>query len=643
MNRFPLTKVALATLLVAGCSDDTKIVTEEVTVVEQVPVAVNQANRMLSDPFLQLPQPDAVNVVWFTNFEGQQHRLEYGQGQIAIATTTQMSRMMEDSQSGVKDEDYPELTHRQVFRHEATATGLTAGQRENYHVVSVDENGHQLSSERFTLAGTPAKGQAMKILLTSDLQSKVNAPANYQRMVETVGRPDAVFFAGDLVNVPDRASEWFDQNKANAPAFFPSLQGNYQQYKPGFPYTGGEILQHASLFATIGNHEVMGRYQPQEEGYGLNKAFNDPQPRWFAEQAYEQVKAQVNPSNDAQVKAQWIADNSHNQDSYLELFSFPDDGPRGEEYYAAAFGDVFLISMNVSRIWRSWSVSGNSRSKFTEMLSELENPQAWGFGEFLFEQFGQGSEQYQWLEQVLNSQAFKQAKYKVVMAHQGAFGLGDNTVPVLANPILQLVELDDANNEQVTELAFPLTAEQWQQQVVPKLATITEVRYQYPLEQDIWFKDIEPLLVQHGVDLVHIGHSHVWNRAQVGNMHYLESSNVGNSYGAYFQDNSAQYTKNKRASYADFWADVASETPRWAAHDYPAFGDPQGREMAYPTIYSPMSMLNDSYPNLPFVASNDLSVFSVLDTQSGSVKSYVFDPSDLKGDVLLFDEFSVNH
>ncbi|ROO28248.1 hypothetical protein [Salinisphaera orenii] len=54
-----------------------------------------------------------------------------------------------------------------------------------------------------------------------------------------------------------------------------------------------------------------------------------------------------------------------------------------------------------------------------------------------------------------------------------------------------------------------------------------------------------------------------------------------------------------------------------------------------------MSMLNENYGPLPFVASNELSVFSILDTGTGTVKSYVFDPSDLDGEVALFDEFSL--
>lgn len=52
----------------------------------------------------------------------------------------------------------------------------------------------------------------------------------------------------------------------------------------------------------------------------MNNSFNDPQPRWYAEIAYEQIKQQINPDNDPQIKAQWLLDNSHNQQTYLEIF-----------------------------------------------------------------------------------------------------------------------------------------------------------------------------------------------------------------------------------------------------------------------------------------------------------------------------------
>lgn len=609
--------------------------------VKRVPERIESNQRFLSDPFLQIPTTNSVNVVWFTNFKGQHHQLQYGDGLSADASTTKMSKMFEDADSSQPGQDYSTLTQRIVYRHEAIATGLTAGKRVNYSVTSTTDAGQRLTSAIFTLAPLPVKNQPLKILLTSDLQSKTNSPANYQKVVETIGQPDAVFFAGDLVNIVDRASEWFDQIEDGAPPFFPTLQGRYQQLKPDSLYNGGEILQHSPLFATIGNHEVMGRFLPEQPDHRMNNSFNDPQPRWYAEIAYQQIKQQINPQNDPDIKAQWIEDNSHNQQTYLEIFSFPEDGPRGKEYYAIAFGDVFLISMNVSRIWRSWNVCGQHRSKFVEGLSELQNPEAWGFGEFLFERFDAQSQQYQWLESVLQSEAFKQAKYKVVLAHQGVFGLGDNVVPVLTNPLMQLVETDHNKNQTLTELSFPISTQDWQNIVLPKLTSISEIRYQYPLESDIWRKDIEPLLLKHGVNLVQIGHSHLWNRTQIGKLHYLETSNVGNTLGAYYNDPTGAYQQNNRNSKANFWIELNSENSRWDPANYAANGDPHGRQMISPSIFSPMGLLDKTLSALPFVSSNQLTTFSILDTGSGTIKSYVFDTADPDSEVRLFDEFPI--
>ncbi|NJO76528.1 MAG: hypothetical protein HC833_23955 [Leptolyngbyaceae cyanobacterium RM1_406_9] len=35
-------------------------------------------SQLLTDPFLQLPTENSVRVVWFTEFEGDRHRVEYG-------------------------------------------------------------------------------------------------------------------------------------------------------------------------------------------------------------------------------------------------------------------------------------------------------------------------------------------------------------------------------------------------------------------------------------------------------------------------------------------------------------------------------------------------------------------------------------
>ena len=43
----------------------------------------------------------------------------------------------------------------------------------------------------------------------------------------------------------------------------------------------------------------------------------------------------------------------------------------------------------------------------------------------------------------------------------------------------------------------------------------------------------------------------------------------------------------------------------------------------------------------PYVASNDITVFSILDTGAGTVQSYFFSPDQPKSKPTLFDEFKL--
>lgn len=67
-----------------------------------------------------------------------------------------------------------------------------------------------------------------------------------------------------------------------------------------------------------------------------------------------------------------------------------------------------------------------------------------------------------------------------------------------------------------------------------------------------------------------------------------------------------------------------------------------GREPIFPTMFNPMREMEGMARDLPYVASNNITVFSILDTASGTVSSYVFDTRDPASDVIKFDEFSLN-
>jgi hypothetical protein len=81
----------------------------------------------------------------------------------------------------------------------------------------------------------------------------------------------------------------------------------------------------------------------------------------------------------------------------------------------------------------------------------------------------------------------------------------------------------------------------------------------------------------------------------------------------------------------------------WNAADYPVAGEVHGRTMAQPTLVNPMRTLDRrtaawTEQDLPFVASNNLCTFSVLDTGNATVSSWCFDSRDPASAPVKFDE-----
>jgi Calcineurin-like phosphoesterase len=542
---------------------------------------MTSAPQLLTDPFLQLPTETSVRVVWFTEFSGSEHLVIYGENlaQTVVATTTKLSRTREDQNSQVANQtEYQKPVIRDIWRHEAEITGLIFGVRLPYRVTSVREDGERVDSNVFSLAPSPKPGTPLKILLTSDHQIKPMVAANLQKMVETLGRVDAVWFAGDLVNISDRASEWFDDNRGGA--FFPCLQGraNYKIDNNGTKtsYTGGQIIQHAPMFTCIGNHEIMGRFARTES---LNDEFDDTIPRTVAQKLYGEKS---------------LKDNSFNTDTYEEIFTLPQSKEGGKTYYATSFGDVRLIVVYATNMWRTPNMDADGKGKYRERKADLKTSKNWGYGQHIYEAIAKGSKQYNWLVQELNSPEFKQAKYKVIMLHHPPHSLGGNIVPAYTDPV-QIIERDEDGN-------------------------INAVRYEYPKDEDYIIRDIIPLLEAAKVQFVFYGHSHLWNRfcSQSG-MHFLETSNVGNSYGA-------NWGENKR------------EVPTNYKEDYAEVSNPNDLEPIIPSI---APLLSEDGKPLPYIASNDITVFSIFDTGMSTISSYYFDTRKPDSEVVKFDEFKL--
>ena len=112
---------------------------------------------------------------------------------------------------------------------------------------------------------------------------------------------------------------------------------------------------------------------------------------------------------------------------------------------------------------------------------------------------------------------------------------------------------------------------------------------------------------------------------QENGISFLESSNVGNNYGCYLEG----YRERSNAPGDD----------RYDASNYVTVGDPQGLEPIMPSEFSPMS--DDEGNPLPCIASNDLTVFSLFDTEAGTISSYVYDTREPDSEPQLFDVFTI--
>jgi hypothetical protein len=245
-------------------------------------------------------------------------------------------------------------------------------------------------------------------------------------------------------------------------------------------------------------------------------------------------------------------------------------------------------------MWRTPNLDAMARGRYREAEKDLNTPENWGYGQLIFEPIAKGSQQYNWLEQELNSPEFQQAKYKVVMFHHPPHTLGDNIVPAYTDPV-QIIARDNDGN-------------------------IQAVRYEYPKDADYLIRDVMPMLEAANVQFVLYGHSHLWNRfVSEGGMHFLETSNVGNSYGA-------------------AWGNKKRQVPIGYQEDYTPLDDPNGLQPVVPTI---APLLGEDGQPMPYIASNDITVFSIFDTGTGTISSYRFDTRKPESDVIKFDEFKL--
>ena len=162
------------------------------------------ARHLLTEPMLQNPTGDSVHVVWFTDIETKDNKIIYGNKQEVTADSEKLSRMRTFSGKKVS-----------VWRHEGVVTDLPSYRGNVQERVSYYVESDGIKSGRYYLQAKPQNGTKLNILLTSDGQLKDMVAANLEMAEKTVGHIDVVFYAGDLVNIPDQADEWFDMGDAN--------------------------------------------------------------------------------------------------------------------------------------------------------------------------------------------------------------------------------------------------------------------------------------------------------------------------------------------------------------------------------------------------------------------------------------------
>lgn len=545
------------------------------------------ARELLTEPMLQNATKDTVTVQWFTEGECEDNHIilyETGRARILKADSSKLSRI----RGGKSEGDCNDAKISQdIWKHVVVVdnlkpyTGLSS-ERVGYRVISDD-----MRSGKYSLSAAPSKGTSMKVLLTSDLQLKNMCAANLEKVYETVGRVDAIFSNGDIVDVPDRCYDWFYADNS----FYKVMTGKANDDIGGKVYHGAPLIQYAPLYTSIGNHDVMGVY---DEVTDLSVQFNSPNTRDYAYDLYARV------DTDADEKT-FIENNSYNTITYEEMFELPVNDDGGEKWYATTLGDIRLVNLDVSRVWRLPNIG--LAGKYSEWPGA--DPDTYSHGEFIFEPIKEGSSQLNFLRSEVAKSEFTDSKIKVVMFHAEAHSLGNNQIPAFTDPVPNLV-------------TDPFTG-------------LSMMTYDYPIADDYINKYLEPVIEKAGTNLLFNAHSHLWNRFKTaGGMNVLQTSNIGNTYGAFLEG-------GKRGDYPEAFNagnNYSNIRSNWNENNYILSGDPYGLEPVYPNI----SSLPDGKP---YLSSNEITAFSILDTGKGTVDSYYFDTTNPDSDVILFDSFEI--
>lgn len=560
------------------------------------PILINPTNDSVTVMWFSMEPGDLNEVIVYETSDSEENLLRLYDGEVLEeelkatrviqASTSKMSRIRGGKTDSTKDNPNKACD---IYKHIAVVDNLPSNHgliknRVPYKVRTDDEY-----SGLYTLTSRPVSGTSLRILLTSDHQIKPMTAANIQKVYETVGAVDAILVNGDIVDVIDRAYDWFFTDNA----FWRVMTGTANDKVGKAMYKGAPLVQQAPIYTTMGNHDVMGVY---DNSKGLDYQFNNPRPRDAALREWETYG-----ESSGLTKEEFIENRSYNTITYNEMFGTINGSGNTDKYYATSIGDVRLISLDVNRVWRLANIG--LAGKYSEIPGMGE--ETYGYGDFIFERVDKDSDQIKFLKAELETEDYKESKYKVAMFHHEAHSLGSNQVPAFTDSVAK-------------EAVSPVTGQKM-------------VIYDYPIDEDYIINVIEPILEEGGVNLLFEAHSHVWNRFKSENgMNILETSNVGNSYGGFYDEGDREFgpsSFNKGDAYY-------SIRDLWDADNYILKGDPNG--------LSPISPSVAELPGgKPYLSSNTITAFSILDTDKGAVLSYYFDTENPDEGVVLFDSFDL--
>jgi hypothetical protein len=336
-------------------------------------VAIEKEGLTYTDPYLVSLNPATeMNVIWLTK-EPCEGIVEYGTTPDMGNTVNTVRYEIKGIRKSATPEGYDPIPENNpdlpVYQLMAKLNGLKPGTVVYYKVTTKKGNDAE-SGKRYFFKTAPEAGSDFDFALVSDMQQKVKTKETLFFL--GLQHKDFLLFAGDLMNTPWKAGEWFSVDGCyqvpgeDDRAFFDAFQQDDSNC---------QLMQYMPVFYCAGNHEV------DDQRVCTDKAIATDDSKWS-----------------------WSV--------YMQLFRplYPDQeyGVNGRHWYSANYGDMHITSINVHR-WQAWD--------------GFEEP-----GWITKDDIAPDSKQVKWLKEDLSN---AKTKYKWVMMHWHMMNRGiDGYIPV---------------------------------------------------------------------------------------------------------------------------------------------------------------------------------------------------------------------